>query len=134
MGNSMVWPSHWLQLNPFFTEIERPLESNYGIYFLIENSHIPQSSAVSRNLLSPNWDDIFSVSLPDELSSVNVRVYVKNIDTDAEQELDQFSIPANKVKAELGTSKNYIDSVITSSGNQYTYLIRHQSDGIIKIK
>ena len=110
------------------------MESNYGIYFLVENAHIPNSSAVSRNLLTPSWDDIFSVSLPDELSSVNVKVLVRNIDTGAEEEFDQFSIPANKVKTELSASKNYIDSIITSSGNQYTYLIRHQSDGIIKIK
>lgn len=100
----------------------------------MENSPNPQTSSISQNVLTPSWDDIFLVTLPDEMSSINVRVYVRNIDTEAEEEFDLFSIPANKIKTELGVSKNYIDSVVTSNGNHFTYLIRHKSDGIIKIK
>ena len=130
----MVCSFSWSNNRHCSIEIDRQLDNNYGVYFRVENSTNLQTSSISQNVLTPSWDDIFSVTLHDEMSSINIRIYVRNIDTEAEEEFDLFSIPANKVKTELGVSKNYIDSVVTSNGNHFTYLIRHKSDGIIKIK
>jgi hypothetical protein len=62
-------------LNFIAIDASAATQPHTAVYFVIETSSGKHTSRISESITNPKWDDIFNISIVDELSPVNFRVY-----------------------------------------------------------
>lgn len=109
-------------------------DSEALIYYTLNNGKVLLTSEASSSLHSPSFNDSFSITLVDENSNLEFRVYAKNVSSNFSKEIDQFYIEGETLKSVLFTSKHYMDNLTTRNENVYTFSIKYKSDAASKIK
>jgi hypothetical protein len=108
--------------------------STYSLFFKVDNGKEYYDSEVANELEEPKWSDVFQLTMMNETEIIFFQLMLSESESNTQKVIDTFDLRGGEIIAGLDTNKQYKDTIVTSSGNEYFVVIKKKGDELTKLK
>ena len=108
--------------------------SSLGLFFKVDNGKEYYDSVMTNSLEEPKWTDVFQLTMMNETEIIFFQLMLNDRNTNSIRVIDTFDLRGGEIISGLDANKQYKDTIVTSSGNEYFVFIKKKGDELTKLK
>ena len=108
--------------------------SYLGLFFKVDNGKEYYDSVMTNSLEEPQWTDVFQLTMMNEAEIIFFQLMLNDKNTNSIRVIDTFDLRGGEIISGLDAHKQYKDTIVTSSGNEYFVFIKKKGDELTKLK
>lgn len=108
--------------------------ASYCLFYKVDNGKEYYDSEIADSIEEPQWRDVFQLTMMNETEIIFFQLMLNEKEANSLRVIDTFDLRGGEIIAGLDTNKQFKDTIVTSSGNEYFVVIKKKGDELTKLK